>query len=159
MKITKRRLKRIIQDTTTSKSLEEGLLDDLKAQFSKAIQLGQMTASQAKRDFGQIQKMGKKGAEAAVAAREGGDLKEVLEPFLPEIRQKIIDYISFEGAQQAAAEVNPTDFVPAALASMSPDLAEWVKTFETNLKEEVARTISKMSIDIADTVVANLTPK
>jgi len=75
------------------------LWDNISAKLDKAVQLGKMTASQAKRDFASMKKMGAKGASAAMAAKGGGDLKEVLEPFLPEIRQKLVDYISFDGAR------------------------------------------------------------
>ncbi len=159
MKITKRQLRRIIREELNRGALDEGLWDDIGAQLSKAVQLGKMTASQAKKDFASMKKMGSKGAEAAMAAKGGGDLKDVLEPFLPEIRQKLVDYISFDGAKMAAAEVNPSEMIPQALQGRSGDLTEWVNTFEANLKKEVQSTVARMSNDIADAVIANLTPK
>jgi len=168
MKITKRQLRRIIReelsylDNSNLNRLDELSLEDVwnnaKGWFDKAVQTGEMTADMAKRDFTSWKEMGAKGAEALQAAQAGGKPKEVLEPFLPEIRQKIIDYIATDGAKMAAAEVDADKIVPPALRNLSSDLDEWVTNFEAELKTEIQNTVSGMAIDIADVVVRNLAP-
>lgn len=163
MKITKRQLRRIIREelrrNSRSSRLNEGIWDDIVAQFDKAVQTGKMTMDQARRDMGSLKKMGSKGAEAITAAQEGGSVKEVLEPFLPEIKQKIIDYIAFDAAKMAADEANPSDFVPGVVKTLSSDVAEWVDVFENNLKQEIQSIVSKMAPDVAEAVVKNLAPR
>ena len=58
----------------------------------------------------------------------------------------------------AAENVNPSEMVPAALKGMSEDLTSWVNTFENNLNKQVQSTVARMSNDIADAVIKNLTP-
>ena len=163
MKITERRLRSIIREelklAAQPQRLDEGIWDDIVAQFDKAVQTGKMTVDQARRDMGSLKKMGSKGAEAVTAAQAGGSVKEVLEPFLPEIKQKIIDYIAFDASKMAADEANPSDFVPAVVKTLSSDVSEWVDVFEGNLKQEIQSIVSKMAPDIAEAVVKNLAPR
>ena len=78
---------------------------------------------------------------------------------LPEIKQKIVDYVAFDAARMAAEEANPSEFVPAVVKNLSSDVSEWVAAFESNLKQEIQSIVSKMAPDIAEAVVKNLAPR